>query len=95
MAFQGIFMMRTAVIIPSRGFASLASKQTLVFKNGLPPAPSQIRHISIKNPKLGGSWGGVVGFGAAAGFGLAMLNIIYQKKEAEKAYQVSFIIGFS
>ena len=48
MAFQGIFMMRTAVIIPSRGFASLASKQTLVFKNGLPPAPSQIRHISIK-----------------------------------------------
>jgi len=59
MAFQGIFMMRTAVIIPSRGFASLASKQTLVFKNGLPPAPSQIRHISIKNPKLGGSWGGV------------------------------------
>ena len=90
MAFHGIFM-RTTVMTPSRCFGSLASKQTLVFKNGL-PSPSQMRHISMKNPpKLGGNGFGIIGVGAAAGFTLAMVNIAYKKKQADKAYEVSFI----
>jgi len=86
MAFHGIFM-RMTVMTPSRCFGSLASKQTLVFKHGLPP-PSQMRHISMKNPpKLGGNGFGIIGIGAVAGFGLAMVNIAYKKKQADKAYE--------
>ena len=84
--------MRMTVMTPSRCFGSLASKQTLVFKHGLPP-PSQMRHISMKNPpKLGGNGFGIIGVGAAAGFTLAMVNIAYKKKQADKAYEVSFIL---
>ena len=93
MAFHGIFT-RMTVMTPSRCFGSLASKQTLVFKNGLPP-PSQMRHISMKNPpKLGGNGFGIIGVGAAAGFTLAMVNIAYKKKQADNAYEVSFIQKF-
>ena len=46
----------------------------------------------MKNPpKLGGNGFGIIGVGAAAGFTLAMVNIAYKKKQADKAYEVSFI----
>ena len=85
MAFHGLFI-RTA--IPSRHFASLASKkQPHILHNTVLPPPSQLRHFKSQ-PKLGGNWGAVIGMGAAAGFTLAMLNITYQKRQAEKNIQV-------
>ena len=86
MAFQGLFVRTT---IPSRHFASLASKKhPQILHNAMLPPPSQLRHFKTK-PKLGGNWGAVIGIGAAAGFTLAMLNITYQKRQAEKNILVS------